>query len=122
MSRITRYQGAVIRRDHILLIKHREHASGCEYWVIPGGGREEGESERDCVQREIEEETNLRVAVKRLLLDQPGPPDAGYQRYKTYLCLPMQGEASPGREPEPEAAQVYEITAVRWFDLRDETT
>jgi ADP-ribose pyrophosphatase YjhB (NUDIX family) len=122
VSRVTRYQGAVIRGDHVLLVKHREHASGHEYWAIPGGGREEGETERECVQREVEEETNLTVAVRQLLLDEPNSLDVGYQRFKTYLCVPLQGTASPGHEPEPEAAQVYAITAVGWFDLRDETT
>jgi 8-oxo-dGTP pyrophosphatase MutT (NUDIX family) len=41
MSRITRYQCAVVLNDHILLIKQRYHKDGIHYWVIPGGGREE---------------------------------------------------------------------------------
>ena len=122
LSRITRYQGAVVRRGHILLIKHHEHASGREYWAIPGGGREAGETELECVRREVEEETNVTVAVKQLLLDEPAWLDAGYERFKTSLCVPMGGVAAPGCEPEPEARQVYAITAVRWFDLRDERT
>ncbi|MGD2148119.1 MAG: NUDIX domain-containing protein [Anaerolineae bacterium] len=122
MTRITRYQGAVVRGDHILLIKHREHVSGREYWVVPGGGREAGEAEKECVEREVEEETNLTVAVKALLVDEPSWSDVGYERFKTYLCEPVRGVASPGREPEPEARQVYAITEVGWFDLRNETT
>lgn len=57
MSRITRFQGAIIRNDHILLVRHHEYAGGHDYWVIPGGGREEGETEQECVKREIKEET-----------------------------------------------------------------
>jgi hypothetical protein len=30
----------------------------------------------------------------------------------------VSGEASPGYEPEPEAAAAYGITDVAWFDLR----
>jgi len=122
MSRTIRYQGAIIRNDHILLIKHREYASGDDYWVIPGGGREDGETEEECVEREMMEETHLNVTVKRLLLDEPGHPDEAYPRFKTYLCIPMSGEAHPGYEPESEAAEQYAITEVGWFDLRDETT
>lgn len=122
MGRITRYQGAIIRDDHILLIKHREHASGRDYWVIPGGGREVGETEEECVKREMKEETHLDVMVKQLLLDVPGPANSAYERYKTYLCKPLRGEASPGYEPEFEAGERYAITEVEWFDLRDETT
>jgi ADP-ribose pyrophosphatase YjhB (NUDIX family) len=122
MRRTTRYQGAIIRNHHILLIKHCEHASGEDYWVIPGGGREDGETEEQCVEREMMEETHLSVAVKRLLLDEVGHPDEPYLRLKTYLCLPVAGEARPGHEPELEAAEHYAITEVGWFDLRDETT
>ena len=122
MGRIIRYQGAVIRDDHILLIKHHEYETGHDYWVIPGGGRDDGETEEECVRREMKEETNLDVAVKQLLLDLPARPGHVYQRFKTYLCLPMAGEPSPGHEPEFAAGERYAITEVRWFDLRDETT
>ena len=120
MGRIIRYQGAIIRNDHILLIKHREHASGDDYWVIPGGGREDGETEEECIKREMKEETHLNVTVEQLLLDEPGHPGGVYKRLKTYLCIPMPGEAHPGHEPEFEAAENYAITEVGWFDLRDE--
>ena len=62
MSRAIRYQGVVIRDNHILLLKHQEHA-GRYYWVIPGGGREVGETEEACVQREMLEK--LRVWSSR---------------------------------------------------------
>jgi hypothetical protein len=64
------------------------------------------------------EETSLRVRVERLLLDEPAAPGGIYQRRKTYLCAVEAGEASPGYEPEPEAAAAYGITDVAWFDLR----
>jgi ADP-ribose pyrophosphatase YjhB (NUDIX family) len=117
--RETRYQGVILRADHLLLLKHCEHATGRCYWVIPGGGREPGESETACVQREMREETNLQVAVERLLLDEPGRPMGVYRNLKTYLCRETGGEASPGYEPEEEAAREYAITEIGWFDLRD---
>ena len=105
MNRIIRYQGAVIRDDHMLLIKHREYASGRDYWVIPGGGREDGETEQECVRREMKEETHLDVKVEQLLLDEHSRPGDIYQRLKTYLCIAMAGEAYPGHEPEFEAEE-----------------
>jgi 8-oxo-dGTP pyrophosphatase MutT (NUDIX family) len=119
MARTARYQGAIIQDDHILLIKHHHHDDGSEYWVLPGGGREAGETEEACVQREMKEETRLDVRVERLLLDVQIDPSSAYRR-KTYLCTPMAGEARPGCEPEPDAAQLYAISEVAWFDLRDE--
>ena len=119
MIRDIRYQGAIIRNDHILLIKHREHVTGRAYWVIPGGAREADETDEACVQREMREETKLDVIVERLLLEQVGDPGGVYQRLKTYLCTVIDGEPQPGHEPEFEVSQLYTISEVRWFDLRN---
>jgi ADP-ribose pyrophosphatase YjhB (NUDIX family) len=119
MDRIIRYQGVIIRDDHLLLIQHREHTTGHAYWILPGGGREPDESEEDCVRREMLEETGLEVSIERLLLDDFDVPMGPYKHLKTYLCKIESGEAYPGYEPEAEAAQVYAITEVRWFDLKN---
>ena len=116
----TRYQGAIIRNDQILLIKHSQHKDGVEYWLLPGGGREEGETEKECVKREMKEETNLDVVVERLILETAGLPNTAYRSYKTYLCKPLTNNAQPGYEPESEASEVYEISEVGWFDLLSE--
>jgi 8-oxo-dGTP diphosphatase len=120
VARRVRYQGAILKDGKILLIKHRQHSTGRSYWVIPGGGIEGVESEQECVIREMKEETNLEVRIERLILDEPAHPDGAYRWRKTYLCTPVSGEASPGYEPEPEAAADYAIVEVRWFDLSDE--
>jgi 8-oxo-dGTP pyrophosphatase MutT (NUDIX family) len=118
----TRYQGAIIRDDHILLLKQVEHASGRSYWQIPGGGIELDETEEQCVQREMLEETGLSVQVEALLLDEPSTPGAIYQRWKTYRCAILAGEARPGSEPEAQYAAAYSFTEVGWFDLRQPAT
>lgn len=116
--RHTRYQGAIIQADQILLIKHTEHESGRSFWVIPGGGREAGETEMACVAREMWEETNLVVRVERLLVETALPNDPFNKIRKTYLCTIVSGQAAPGYEPEADAAAFYAITEVAWFDLR----
>lgn len=119
IMRQVRYQGAIIKDHHILLIQHRLH-DGDAHWLFPGGGIEPDESEAECVAREMEEETGLEVAVGRLLFSFREPEYAGriYTTLNTYLCTPIGGEARPGYEPEPEAAASYSIAAVGWFDLR----
>ena len=119
-TRRVRYQGAILQDGHVLLIRHQEHASGRDYWLLPGGSRLDCESEEACVRREMKEETNLEVAVRQLLLDERFKSDHGSHHHKTYLCAPISGQASPGYEPEIEASQVYAIAEVRWFDLRAE--
>ena len=48
--RDTRYQGAVIREHHLLLLKQTDHARERSYWLLPGGRREPNETEQRCVQ------------------------------------------------------------------------
>jgi 8-oxo-dGTP pyrophosphatase MutT (NUDIX family) len=122
VTRSTRYQGAIIHDHLILLLKQMEHASGRSYWQIPGGGIEPDETEEQCVQREMLEETGLHVHVHSLLLDEPSTPGAIYQRWKTYRCHILAGEARPGCEPEAVYADAYSFTEVGWFDLRQPTT
>ena len=67
MTRHTRYQGAIIQDDEILLIRHQHHIKERTYWLFPGGGIEDGETDEERVIREIKEETNLVVEVKQLI-------------------------------------------------------
>lgn len=120
MNRHTRNQGAILQDHKLLLIRHRELKTGHEYWVIPGGGKEPGESEEACIIREMKEETQLEVAVERLLFEEATPEGDAYKWRKIYLCRPIAGVAKPGYEPEQEAAADYSISAVGWVDLRDE--
>ena len=124
MLRTTRYQAAIMRDDEILLIKHQEHKTEQVYWLLPGGGMGDGETETQCIQREVREETNLKVKIVGLLLDEvPHHEDERtYQRFKTYLCYPITTQAFPGYEPEPDVAALYAITDVGWYNINDETT
>ena len=53
------------QNGEILLARHRRGAS--EYWVIPGGTVEEGETASRAGAREIREETGLTVEISRLV-------------------------------------------------------
>ncbi len=117
MARFTRYQGAIVRDDEILLLYWQE-SSGVGFWLFPGGGREPGESAHEAVRREMAEETHLRVRVERLLLEMPAHERDAYDHVRTYLCRVEAGEARPGSEPELKTSG--DILAVRWFDLRNE--
>ena len=110
-----------MRDDHLLLLRGLDHLQLQRFWLVPGGGRLEGETEEECVRREMREETLLDVRVERLLLDEPAPHHGVYARIKTYHCTPIGGTEGPGSEPEIEALGLsYTIEEVRWFDFQDE--
>lgn len=125
LKRHTRYQGAIVKDHHILLIRQHIFPTGKLLWIFPGGGIEPGETEEECVKREMKEETNLIVTVTKLLFDQPAPTgDKTYQRMRTYLCKPLNNDAKPGYDPEYdpkiEEAGLHGIVEIKWFDLRNE--
>lgn len=115
--RTTRYQAAVIDDHHILLLRVIDYVSGETFWLLPGGGAESDESPTACVQREVFEETSLTVDVGAcLFIDQVR--DGIYDTSQTYLCLPRDGTAQPGVEPEVDTPDHAAIQELGWFDLR----
>lgn len=128
-NRQTRYQGAIVKDHHILLLKQRVYPTLKIVWLFPGGGLEPGETEEQCITREMKEETHLDVRVVSLLVDElytsEDPAFIILKNYKTYYCEPIAGDASPGFEPEydPKIHRLGspDILETKWFDLRSET-
>lgn len=56
----------LVRGEEILLVQHRK--AGRQYWLVPGGGVEEGETLVAAACREVHEELGLQVGVDRLVL------------------------------------------------------
>jgi len=54
--------GVVMRQDYVLMIKRKD----LRYWSLPGGVIEEGESVVAAAEREVLEETGVRVEAKGL--------------------------------------------------------
>lgn len=66
MRRIrVRIAGIYCRDDKILLVRHSKYNH--EYYLLPGGGQEPGESAIDALKREWKEELNLRIKPGRFL-------------------------------------------------------
>ena len=55
--------------------------SAGEWWITPGGGREAGESSRECAARELFEETGLRLS----------PQDMGSVVHERVTVFPFDG-------------------------------
>jgi len=113
-ARDIRHQAAVVDAGRLLLL-YCVPRGEAGFWVLPGGGREPGESGAECVAREVGEEAGIAVAVGPVLYDIPAdPPDGTYLRWRTYLCRVTSGEAAPGG-----GEGWAELTAVRWLPLAE---
>ena len=100
---------ALVINDNKILVIHRIN-HGQEYYVLPGGGWEENETEEAGVKREVFEETSLDIKVERpvfsLLVENDG-------QKLVYLCKYLGGEPKLGdfnekKTMESDVQQIYE--------------
>jgi len=86
----------IIDGDEVLLMFRRKVNEGkiYEYYAIPGGGKENGETIEQCIQREILEEFSLKVEVKDYLGKVEDDKNIGY----IYLADIISGELKLGGE------------------------
>ena len=57
---------ALVIQNGLMLLSHEENG---DKWMLPGGGLEKGETEEDCVVREVEEETGYVIKPSECLLE-----------------------------------------------------
>ncbi len=104
-----------------MLLIHRWRR-GDEYYVVPGGGVEPGETIEEAARREIREETSLDIedAVLSPLLDYEfdDPRHLGRQRYVAFSCSAPAGRAAVDlSSPEGGAASPSNRYELEWIDL-----
>lgn len=99
-------RGAVFRDDRILMV--RETADG--RWTLPGGFVDVGDSPAGSVEREVREETGLRVRAVKLAavydkLRHPHPPSPFHAYLLFFICEELGGSL----------ATSVETSEVGWF-------
>ena len=64
----------IVEEGKILLVEHEKH--GRNYWLLPGGGVEYGETLEEALKRELMEEAGLVVDADELIfISESIPPD-----------------------------------------------
>jgi mutator protein MutT len=101
----------LIWKNEKLLIATRPKGTHLEgFWEFPGGKLEEGESLKECLKREIEEELNVKVKVDKLFLT----VDHEYPDKKISLhvfnCTWVMGEPAPQQRQETRWVMVPDLS------------
>jgi ADP-ribose pyrophosphatase YjhB (NUDIX family) len=108
-----RAQCVVHRHGQLLMVRQRE--TGCEYWCLPGGRVEEGETPSEAALRELEEECGVRGEIVREL---QRVVDPFYQRSITFeVEIGPQEPHMADESGYPNARAV--LTGMSWLSLRE---
>lgn len=83
MSIRIRVCALIVKDDTVLLVKHQKE--GREYWLLPGGGVDEGEDLNKALARELKEETSFDVRPEDLLFVCESIDHGG--RHVLHICL-----------------------------------
>ena len=74
VSERKRAAAVIVRDGRVLMVHERSRRSGGgEWWTLPGGGLEPGETAEEAMRREVFEETGLVVSAARHVLEMPYP-------------------------------------------------
>jgi 8-oxo-dGTP pyrophosphatase MutT (NUDIX family) len=117
-----RVSAFICRGGTVLLANQRRR--GRDVWLLPGGGVERGEALAEALEREVFEETGLRVVAGRepLALIQAISPDHGATRHLIEIVFeasPQDQAALESRDPDDWGPRDPAIVHLRWFGPSD---
>lgn len=93
----------VIKDNQLLVIKRNKF--GKEYYTLPGGGIDPGETAEQALLRELREETNVTVdGLRPVFVEEAGNP---FGTQYIFLCDYIDGE--PVLSPDSEEAKIHAL-------------
>ena len=91
----------IILDDKRRVLMVRQHHEGKDIWMVPGGGREEGENSSQAGAREVLEETGLKVKMGKLIWHVEEVSDKRGQRFVNFFLAELEGgKLELGMDPE----------------------
>ena len=115
MARISS-RAIIIQDNKVLLMFRRKKTDGVtkEYYVVPGGGTEEGETLEETVKRELKEELNIDIEIIEYL----GQVEYNDTIGNYYYCKIVNGTPQLGGE-ELDRMSEDNYYDPRWIDIND---
>lgn len=108
-----RSQAVVCRQGKLLLVEHV--LKGRDFYNLPGGGIEEGETPAEAALRELEEEAGVRGKIVRPLTIEY-KPDMLSRIFSFLVEIPEDAVPVKGIDPELSAEE-QTIKGVKWLAL-----
>ena len=96
----------IVKGDRVLLVQHsNEGKPDYGHWLLPAGSVERGEALDEAVEREVKEETGLRIRTVRKLTEIVDP----YTKDKlvNFLCTTLTSRVETSSE----------LKEAKWFDV-----
>jgi len=114
-----RVRAVIIKDDKVLTIKRTKPNE--MYWVIPGGGVEDKETNEKALVREIKEELGVDIRIDKLILEMDSKkPETINQKECFYLCDIEGGKIGSGQGPEfSEDSKYIGTHDIEWLSIKD---
>ncbi|MDP3882483.1 MAG: NUDIX domain-containing protein [Candidatus Staskawiczbacteria bacterium] len=111
-----RVRAIIIEGNKILTIKRTK--PDIVFWVFPGGGVGEGETNEKALIRECKEELGVEVTVTDLFMeaDSKIPKTLGQREY-FYFCEIKSGQLGSGNGPEFNDSSYIGRYDIEWIDI-----
>lgn len=108
---------AVIIKDNLILLMHR-FRDGIEFFVLPGGGVEKGESIEEAVIREVKEETSFNAKINKKLFEYCNDYQGNKKMHYFYLITDFSGDMQLGGE-EAKLNSEKDRYILEWHEISE---
>lgn len=106
---------AIIERDGQLLATQRGYGELKGGWEFPGGKIEAGETHEEALSREIMEELNISIHIKRFLVTISYDYPEFHLQMHCYLCKIEDGEITLFEHSDARWLSINELESLNWL-------